>query len=276
MSEIRFARTLFCRHPRRPAHDVRRQQATDRTGASRVPDRPRRARRVGQPIHVARRIHPRERVTHAGPHDHRTAGDVRRRECRPRRALPALRVEAGVGSGRITRSGGDPGRVHRRPQRVPGENCGDQQRLQHVDRPYCREPCSDRRAASWLARPPPMRCSRRALEITVTIQSSRATRPAAVPVRGSRLRPHSRIRRLRSFGSSRHSGMTPPRASVPMLRRRSIAGATRSTTTRAGTSVEPPRRAEPPSSRRRHCSGRRPRAHCGPRTSAAWPARWTC
>ena len=115
----------------------------------------------------------------------------------------------------------------------------------------------------------------RALEITATIRSSRATRPAAAPVCGSRLHPHSRIRRLRSSGSSRRSGMTTPRASVPTLRQRSIAGPTRSTTTRARTSVGLPRRAEPPSSLRLHCSGRHRQARCGAPTSAAWPARWT-
>ena len=117
-----------------------------------------------------------------------------------------------------------------------------------------------------------MRYSRRALEITAMIRSSRATRPAAAPVCGSRLHPHSRIRRLRSSSSSRRSGMTTPRASVPMLRQRSTAGPTRSTTTRSRTSVGPPRRAEPPSSLRLHCSGRHRQARCGAPTFAAWPS----
>ena len=41
------------------------------------------ARRLGQPIHFPRRIHPRKRVADADPHHHRTAGDVRRRERGP-------------------------------------------------------------------------------------------------------------------------------------------------------------------------------------------------
>ena len=180
-----------------------------------------------------------------------------------------------VGSRCITGSCGDPCSVHRRPQRVPDENRDDRRAPTTRRSPAFPRALKRSPMASWSARPQPMRCSRRALEITATIRSSRATRPAAAPVCGSRLHPHSRIRRLRSFGSSRRSGMTTPRASVPMLRQRSTAGPTRSTTTRARTSVGPPRRAEPPSSLRRHCSGRHRRARCGAPTSAAWPARWT-
>ena len=130
--------------------------------------------------------------------------------------------------------------------------------------------------AFWSAKPLPMRCSRRASEITATIRTWWATRPAAARVcRASRRRPHSRIRRLRSFSSSRRSGMTTPRASVPMLRQRSAAGHTRPTTTRARTSVGPPTRIEPMNSLRRPCSGRHRRARCGAPTFAASPARWT-
>lgn len=76
--------------------------------------------------------------------------------------------------------------------------------------------------------------------------------------------------------SSRRSAMTTPHASVPRLRRRSIARRTQSTTTRSKTSVGPPGRAEPTSSLRLRSSGRHRLARCGAPTSAAWPPRWTC
>ena len=54
-------------------------------------------------------------------------------------ALPALRIETRLGSRRLTRSRSDPRRLHRRPQRVPDQNCRDRECLQHVDRPYSRK-----------------------------------------------------------------------------------------------------------------------------------------
>jgi hypothetical protein len=110
--------------------------------------------------------------------------------------------------------------------------------------------------ALWSAKPRPMPCSRPASEITATILSSRGTRRSVALARGSRLHLHSRIRRLRSFASSRPSGITTRRASVPVVRERSTGGLTRPITSRSRTSVGQPTRAEPPSSLRRRCSGR--------------------
>ena len=45
-----------------------------------------------------------------------------------------------LGRRRITRSRGNPCSVHRRPERVPDENCDDPERLRHVDRRRSREP----------------------------------------------------------------------------------------------------------------------------------------
>ena len=64
--------------------------------------------------------------------------------------------------------------AYRRPERVPDEKL--------IKRPTTRRSPASPRAlkrspvASSSARPQPMRCSRRALEITATIRSSRATR----------------------------------------------------------------------------------------------------
>jgi hypothetical protein len=121
-----------------------------------------------------------------------------------------------------------------------------------------------------------LRYSPRASEITATIRTCWAIRLAAARGCGSRLRPHSRIRRLHSCSSSRPSGMRTLRASVPMRRHRFTAASTRPTTTRARTSLGQPTRAEPPSNLQRPCSGRRRRARFGTPTFAAWRARWTC
>ena len=219
-------------------------------------DRVRGARRLGKPIHVARRIGSRERATHAHPHHHRTDGDVRRGERRARRRLPTVRVEARVGLRCVTGSRRDSCGVHRRPQRVPDEDCNHPECLRRVDCRPLREPFRDLQRHRRRRGRSALRCWRRAWAITAMIRSSKATRRAATQVCGSPLRQRSPLRRVRSSSSSRPSGTTTRRASAPKRRQRSAAGRTRGTTTRSKISVGPPTRAEHQRSRRPRCSGR--------------------
>src|ERR1700752_4802997 len=93
-------------------------------------------------------------------------------------------------------------------------------------------------------------------------------------VGGPPLQTEPPIHRFRSFSSSRHLGTTSHRASVPPLRRRSIARLIRLITTRSRILVERPIRAERPGNLPRHNSGLHRQTRCGSLMSAAWRARW--